>query len=247
MSPPTSPAAASRPPRREVLHTAACLGLACLAGPVPPVRAQAPSEVRRYERTLLVDRSGQPFTSGRLALGEPHVFHYPYASTPVFLLALPGAPTAVELSDDAQHRYRSLPGVGRRQNVVAYSAICAHKLMYPTPQISFIHIRSGHAGEPAQVVHCCGDNSRYDPAQGGKVIGGPAPQPLATILLDWDPASDQLHAVGTLGGEMFQAFFDKYEFRLSLDHGARWKERSGRTAVVQTAASYSRQVQSCKA
>ena len=29
----------------------------------------------------------------------------------------------------------------------AFSAICAHKLMYPTPQISFIGVRKGIAGE----------------------------------------------------------------------------------------------------
>jgi hypothetical protein len=67
--------------------------------------------------------------------------------------------------------------------------------MYPTTAISFIGLRSGGRGEPAHVIHCCGDNSRYDPLQGARVIDGPAPQPLAAVLLEWDAGSDQLHAV----------------------------------------------------
>ena len=96
-------------------------------------------------------------------------------------------------------------------------------------------------------MHCCGDNSRYDPTQGGRVISGPAPQPLAMILLEWNAASDELHAVGTLGAAMFQAFFEKYEFRLNLDHGAKALEASANTTWVQPAEQYSRQVQTCKA
>ena len=51
------------------------------------------------------------------------------------------------------------------------------------------------------------------------MLGGPAPQPLSAILLEHDKASDHLYAVGTLGGEMFDAFFAKYEFKLALEYG----------------------------
>lgn len=237
----------AQPDRRDVLHRAACLSAACLAGPVTLAHAQAPLAAREYGRTLLVDKSGRPFKSGQLTAGEPHIFNYPYETTPVFLMALPRPATPIELSSATQQRYQSLRGSGPHHNIVAYSAICAHKLMYPTPEISFINIRKGQANEPAHVVHCCGDNSRYDPTQGGKVISGPAPQPLAMIVLQWNPASDELHAVGTLGAEMFQAFFEKYEARLELERGAKAKNPSAQTAVVQSASNYSRQMQSCKA
>ena len=233
--------------RRDVLHWAACLGAACLSGPLTLANAQAPLTVHKYSRTLLVDKLGRPFKSKQLAAGAPHIFNYPYESTPVFLMALPRAATPIDLSNEKKQHYLSLPGTGPRRSIVAYSAICAHKLMYPTPQISFINIRKGQADEPVHVVHCCGDNSRYDPTQGGKVISGPAPQPLAMIELDWDAASDELHAVGTLGGEMFQAFFEKYDFRLTLDYGTKAKNSSALTSVVQAAADYSKQLQSCKA
>ena len=238
---------ARQPDRRDVLQWATCLGAACLSGPVMLAHAQAPLAVHKYSRTLLVDKSGRPFKSAQLTAGEPHIFSYPYETTPVFLMALPNAAKAVDLNNDKQQRYQSLPGSGPRHNIVAYSAICAHKLMYPTPEISFINIRKGQASEPAHVVHCCGDDSRYDPTRGGTVISGPAPQPLAMVVLEWNSASDELHAVGTLGAEMFQAFFEKYEFRLALDHGANAKNKSAGTSVVQTASNYSRQLQTCKA
>ena len=233
--------------RRDVLQWAARLGAACLAGPLTLADAQSPPVARPYGRSLLVDKHGQPFKGRQLAVGEAHIFQYPYQTTPVFLMALPRAATPVALANGNKQAYRSLPGIGPARSIVAYSAICAHKLMYPTPAISFINIRKGQAGEPTHVVHCCGDNSRYDPTQGGKVISGPAPQPLAMIVLEWDAASDELHAVGTLGAEMFQAFFEKYEFRLNLDHGAKALEPSADTTVVQPAAQYSRQMQSCTA
>jgi arsenite oxidase small subunit len=137
--------------------------------------------------------------------------------------------------------------VGPKQSVVAFSAICAHKLVYPTPALSFIGLRKGLSGEPAHVIHCCGDNSRYDPAQGARVIAGPAPQPLAAVLLEWDAKTDQLHAVGTRGGEMFKAFFDKYAMKLELETGSSMQKSSGAKVVVQPAASYSKQWQTCRA
>ena len=70
------------------------------------------------------------------------------------------------------------------------------------------------------MIHCCGDNSRYDPLQGARVIDGPAPQPLAAVLLEWDAGSDQLYAVGTRGGEMFDTFFEKYATKLELETGS---------------------------
>lgn len=250
----TSP---TTPDRRDLLHWVACLSAACLSGPLTLARAQsngaakgavqAPLTTREHSRALLVDKTGRPFKSRQLRPGEPFVFNYPFEATPVFLMALPQPAAPVALSDEQHHRYESLRGSGPQRNIVAYSAICAHKLMYPTPEISFINIRKGGADEPAHVVHCCGDNSRYDPTQGGNVISGPAPQPLAMIVLDWNAASDELHAVGTLGGDMFQAFFEKYEMRLSLERGNRARNKSAPTTVVQAASSYSKQLQSCKA
>ena len=227
------------------MRQAVCVAGAFAAGAWPLQAAQG--EVRRYGRTRLVDEFQRPVGTRQLKVGEPWLFNYPYAASPVFLLALETAPAGVELTTEARQRYAAPPGVGPRRNVVAFSAICAHKLMYPTSQISFIVVRKGFEDEPAHVIHCCGDQSRYDPTQGARVIGGPAPQPLAAVLLDWDARKDELHAIGVQGGEMFPAFFEKYAFKLETELGAKARMACGPTAAVLPARTYSRQWQSCAA
>jgi hypothetical protein len=71
------------------------------------------------------------------------------------------------------------------------------------------------------LIHCCAEHSQYDPARGAQVMSGPAPQPLATILLAYDPKHDTLTAHGTLGNELFDDFFRKYQAKLSLDVGSK--------------------------
>lgn len=200
--------------------------------------ASADARPRAYARTLLTDASGRPLQARQLAVGENYVFHYPFESTPCFLLNL-GKPTTrnVALKTREGAAYQWPGGVGPQRAIVAYSAICSHQLTYPTRQISFISYRerstAPHGARPS-MIHCCSEHSEYDPAAGARVMGGPAPQPLSAILLDYDAATDQLHATGTLGGEMFNQFFSKFEMRLALEHGGgRAQQRvSGRSAVT---------------
>jgi arsenite oxidase small subunit len=231
--------------RRDLMRQAACVAGAWAASSVLPVAAAG--EVQRHPRSLLVDLHGSPWLAGQLKAGEAFLFNYPYTVSPVFLVAFGREVKPVELVSEDKQRYAAPAGVGPNKSIVAFSAICAHKLMYPTAAISFIGLRSGGRGEPAHVIHCCGDNSRYDPLQGARVIAGPAPQPLAAVLLEWDAKSDQLHAVGTRGGEMFDAFFDRYAMKLELETGSSSRKPSGATTVVQPAASYSKQWRSCGA
>jgi len=225
------------------MRQAACVAGAWVAsGALPVVAAGA---VQSHPRSLLIDSHGKPWSARQLRAGESFLFNYPYTASPVFLLAFEGEVKPAELVTQDKQRYAAPGGVGPNRSIVAFSAICAHKLVYPTSVISFIGLRSGGRGEPAHVIHCCGDNSRYDPLQGARVIDGPAPQPLAAVLLEWDPGSDQLHAVGTRGGEMFDAFFEKYAMKLQLETGSGVRKPSAATAVVQPAGSYSRQWHSC--
>jgi arsenite oxidase small subunit len=230
--------------RRALMREAACVAAGWSATGAMPVLAGAP---QRYARSLLVDTFGDPIRANALKPGETLLFNYPFVASPVFLIALDRAVGSAPLRTEGGQAYASPAGVGPSQAIVAFSAICAHKLMYPTPQISFIGLRRGFEGEPAQVIHCCGDQSRYDPAQGARVIGGPAPQPLAAVLLEWDGKTDRLHAVGLQGGEMFPAFFEKYAFKLETEWGARARALAAATAVARPAAAYSRQWQSCRA
>jgi Rieske Fe-S protein len=194
-------------------------GAACLSASFAALGADA--KPRHYQRALLLDERGDPLKASTLAPLTNYVFHYPYVATPVFLLDL-GKPAAARvLSTKNRDSYEWPGGVGAKKSIVAYSAICAHKLVYPTKDVSFISFRRKRAqrGVQDELIHCCSEHSQYDPAKGALVMSGPAPQPLAAVLLSHDPRDDTLTAYGTLGGELFDEFFRKYQMKLGLDVG----------------------------
>lgn len=218
------------------------------AGTLPTAAEAATLKARLHSRVRLETERGEPVRAAQLKAGVNYVFDYPFESTPCFLirLARPAA-TAAELRTEAGQSYRWDGGAGPDRSLVAYSAICAHKLTYPTRQVSFIGYRdapSPVAGN-GKVITCCSDRSVYDPAAGARVVAGPAPQPLATILLEHDAATDGLAAVGTFGGEMFDAFFRKFGFRLQLELGDRAKAAVDEHAVVRELSTYSAQWAQC--
>jgi Rieske Fe-S protein len=224
------------------------------AAPAPSAGAQpglqsSPEQValRSYARTLLVDELDRPLAASSLVADVNYVFNYPYQGTPAFLLNLGRAVGPQSLQTKAGSGYRWPGGVGRGRSVVAFSAICAHQLVYPTKDISFISFRPGKSerSEHRRVIHCCADNSQYDPAEGARVLAGPAEQPLCAIVLEHDARADTLSAVGTLGGELFDAFFRKYAFRLQLDVGARATQASGARSVVSELKRYCKQPVAC--
>ena len=230
--------------RREFVRVCAATAAgAALADPA----AAAGLNARSYGRAKLVDDKGQPIRVDALKVGTNYVFDYPYSSTPCFLLRLDRpAAAAIDLKTESGQPYRWEGGIGSRRDVVAYSAICAHKLTYPTRQVSFI----GYRNEPSavapqgKVITCCSDRSVYDPAAGAKVLSGPAPQPLATIMLEQDKGGD-IWAVGTFGGEMFAEFFRRFEFRLQLETGSRARAQVEGTTVVKELETYSTQWAKC--
>ncbi len=213
-----------------------------------PLLAQENAKPRFYGRARLVDTKGSPLRVATLAASHNYIFHYPFAGTPCFLLNL-GKPakTRASLKTADAKTYEWQGGVGPGGSIVAYSAICAHKLTYPTRDISFISYRPEASAQNkfSQVIHCCSEHSQYDPAEGGKVLAGPAPQPLATILLDHDGIRDELYAVGTLGGEMFNEFFSKFEFRLAVEHGGKAQNAVEGACVVRELTQYCRQQVKC--
>ena len=200
-----------------------------LAG-LPATQAKGESiAVRDYGRVRLVNRDGRPLHSSDLRPNETYVFHYPFHTTPCFLINLGQTPQRqyeLETEDGQQYVWRG--GVGPGRAVVAYSAICAHMMTYPARKVSFIN----YYGRPrrfsdlrrrptqrAQVIFCCSEKSVYDATQGARVLGGPAKQPLAVIDLAYDAIDDQYYAIGTMGGEMFDRFFEEFGYRLALEYG----------------------------
>ena len=229
--------------RREFIKLCAATAAAGAAGGVC-----ADARPQFYARARLLDARGAPLRARALPSERNLIFHYPYATTPCFLLNLRRpAKASARLRTAENLAYEWKGGVGPQRSIVAYSAICAHQMAYPTKDISFISYRSERSARNrlGNVIHCCAEHSQYDPAEGGRVVAGPAPQPLAAIILEHDVKSDGLYAVGTLGGEMFQQFFTKYEFRLALDAGVPPRTAVADSCVVQELESYCRQQVKC--
>ncbi|HWD16042.1 MAG TPA: hypothetical protein VG865_05485, partial [Casimicrobiaceae bacterium] len=105
--------------------------------------------------------------------------------------------------------------------------------------------RSATSG--GNVIHCCADHSVYDPSAGARVVSGPAPQPLACIVLEHDPARDALYAVGTAGAEQFARFFDQYAMKLTFEYGGVERARTpiGDTTVLRELTNYCRNTIEC--
>jgi Rieske Fe-S protein len=231
--------------RRKFLGT--CVALSGTAG-ITALPAWATAAPRLYDRARLVDVHGAPLKARAVVAEVNYVFHYPFVGTPCFLLNLGrpvAAATALRRDDGTTNAWGG--GVGPARAIVAFSAICAHKLAYPTRDVSFIRYQPQRsATSAAQVIHCCADHSIYDPASGARVLAGPAPQPLAAILLEHDAAKDELTALGTVGAEQFDAFFAKYEFKLALDHGqGRARRPVGASAVVRELTQFCKQTIEC--
>jgi len=195
----------------------------------PELLAEGMREVHVYERVKLVDvKSHEPVSASALEEGETYLFHYPFVTTPCFLIDLGQALTTRKiLRTKDGNSYRWPGGVGPNRSIVAFSAICAHRMSHPAPSVSFINYRHGRTRyldnddqvvEDSNVIYCCSEKSVYDPARGGQVLGGPAPQPLAAIALDYVEAEDQFYAMATIGGEMFDRYFEAFGDRLILDH-----------------------------
>jgi len=210
--------------RRGFLKLCASTG-ALVASSPSLLAANTPERVPGEPATLL-HSSGRPLRLDDLAVGENYMFHYPYVSTPVFLIDLgkPALPRdGLEMDDGRRYRWRG--GIGPGRSVVAFSAICAHRMSYPTPKVSFINYRhqpTAYTDQEyklayrEQVIYCCSEGSVYDPAEGGRVLGGPAPQPLAAVDLAVDEESGEIRALGTYGGDMFERFFERFGFQLAL-------------------------------
>jgi arsenite oxidase small subunit len=199
---------------------------------------------KAYTRSRLVDGYSRPFRAQDLNAGETYLFHYPFVSTPCFLINVgravrPGKPLQTESGD----RYQWPGGVGPNGSIVAFSAICAHKMTHPSKSVSFINYRpetityTNNYDRPEQgshLIYCCSERSVYDVRDGARVLGGPANQPLTAIGLEYDPEQDSLSATGTFGGEMYQQFFTQFGNRLRLEYEVDDVEAEiGRATMVQ--------------
>lgn len=212
--------------RRDFVKS--CAGLMAL-GLQSRARSGEFNTEKPYTRSHLVDEYGEPFQVKNLDVGQTYLFHYPYVATPCFLINLGQAVNGGNaLQTESGEQYQWPGGVGPENSIVAFSAICAHKMTHPAKSVSFINYRpetisytnnTGKSAEGSNLIYCCSERSVYDVRDGARVLGGPANQPLAAIGLEYDPAAESLIATGTFGGEMFKRFFVEFGSRLQLEYG----------------------------
>ena len=117
-----------------------------------------------------------------MAGGATVEFNYPLQETPNLLMKL---------------GVKAVNGVGPDGDIVAFSQICQHlgciwgfvaKGKSPGCDSSY------EATEP--VGYCCCHGSEYELANGGEVIGGPAPRPVPQVILVYDDSTGDIYATG---------------------------------------------------
>ena len=203
---------------------------------------------KAYERVQLVDANGAPIKTSDLKKETNYVFNYPHVGTPALLLNLED-PTAtdVKLTSEDGQEYVWKSGVGKTRSIVAYSAICSHQLSHPTPADSFISYvqktKKTMAYDKGGIIVCSSHLSAFDPKAGAKQIAGPAPQPLASIVLEVGE-DDTLWAVGVLGPDKFHAYFKSYkpEFKQWYDGPRGAKKLVKISAKTVTMKEYSKEI-----
>jgi arsenite oxidase small subunit len=175
-----------------------------------------------FGKSQLVDNLGHPVKVKLLSAREAYIFHYPFQGTPCFLINLERPPEGgITLATEQKTPYTWEGGTGPNGTLVAFSAICAHQLSYPSKEVSAITYTTAKSpvAERSDVIVCCAHNSVYDPAQGARVLSGPATQPLAAIRLAYDAQEDELYATGVYGGTLFDTFFRAYRQELIEQYG----------------------------
>ncbi len=225
--------------------TAAAVAVARAAG--TPLMAPA-FALENAPRVRLVTKDGGPLKARELPLYANWIFHYPYHSSPALLIKLddPAPPTEVEDKDGKAYQWPG--GVGPDKNIVSYAAICAHALSYDSRESAFLNYRrkrnqmTGHG----RVITCCAHASVYDPAAGARVLAGPAKFPLAAVLLEHKPDTDELYAVGLIGSELYGEFFKAYRKELRKQFGrAKYRKMVQGDVIAMPVAEYSEDAIEC--
>lgn len=217
---------------------------ALLAG-AATAHADAGNQRTLYPASRLVYPDDSEVTLASLTVGQSYIFGYPFVTTPCFLMRLGRSAPALG----------SWPGgLDIDQSVVAFSAICSHKMSHPAKPISHISYRPevvtfhdsvGERHTREGLISCCSERSVYDPASGGEVLSGPAPAPLAAIELQAD-SQGRVSATGSLGVDQYDRFLNKFGFRLAMEYGVTdVRTRSGDRIVVTPADEFSAQQVLC--
>ncbi len=236
--------------RRNFLQLSATSAMAVAIAPsliTQKLHAEDGTLFKTYEKVQLKDAEGNPLKASALVEEENYIFSYPYAGTPAIMVNLKEAATSdVELVAEDGTKYLCKGGVGSKGTIVAYSAICAHQMTYPKKDMAmFQYVPSTGktlAYEHAGIFVCSSHLAAYDAKQGGKVLGGPANQGLAQIILEVD-ADDTIWAVAVLGPDKFEDFFSAFKKDLKKEFGRKGAKKLMKTeAKVQELKNFTAQL-----
>lgn len=193
------------------------------------LRAKDGTLYNSFDKVQLTDSNGEALLASQLKKEENYIFNYPLVSTPSILLNLPEATqTDIELFSEDGEKYIWKGGVGVENSIVAYTAICAHQLSHPNPEVSFMqYCKKGESKflpETSGII-CSSHMAVYDPSAGCKrAEGSPATEPLASIVLEIGP-DDTIWAVGVLGPERFKKYLKVFKSEMKEYYGGRRKAK----------------------
>lgn len=236
--------------RRNFLRLSATSAMAVAVAPsliTQKLYAEDGSLFQTFEKVQLKDAEGNPMRSAALAVEENYIFNYPHAATPSIMVNM-ATPAEKEIKLKAENgtEYVFRGGTGAKGTIIAYSAICPHQLTYPKKSMSMFQ----YVGEKGKtlaydkggVFVCTSHLSAFEPHQGGKVVGGPANQGLASIILEIDD-DDNIWAVAVLGPVKFQEFFDAFKQDLKAEYGRRGAKKLVKTeATVKALKDYTAEI-----
>jgi len=131
--------------------------------------------------TKLVDKSGNPVKIDAIPEGSgKEMTVFPEKKGGGALAVKPGTTLLARFSEN---QFKSPTNVkGTVKGYCAYSAVCTHEGC----------IVSQRAGPNNEYFHCPCHQSTYNPFEGCKVVGGPAPRPLPQLPIGVTQDSNQL-------------------------------------------------------
>jgi len=219
--------------RRDFLRLSATSAVVVAVAPsliTQKLYAENGNLYQTFEKVQLKDAEGNALKASTLVVEENYVFNYPHVGTPAIMVNLTS--------------YIYTGGAGDKGTIVAYSAICPHQLTHPQPEMSMFQYVSEKgktlAYDKGGVFVCSSHLSAFEPKQGGNVVGGPANEGLASIILEIDK-EDNIWAVAVLGPEKFQDYFDAFKDEFKKFYGNRRKAKKlvKEKAIVKTLKNYS--------
>ena len=121
-----------------------CASTAAAVAACPDSLVGAVNHGEFYEKVQLHNHENSPLRASALEPDKNYLFFYPFISTPCFLIRLNKPVHRVEHPSTRDGSSYNWPGgVGPEQQIVSFSAICAHKISHPSVQVSFINYRPG--------------------------------------------------------------------------------------------------------